>query len=245
MPTATPFAETEPPLLAVLVGGRARRMGGVPKGRLPAPDGSGRSLLQALLDLAPTLRAPVVLVGDAEAYTTEAHGVPRLSDAPEGRGGPLAGLLSAWRYARDRSLPGVWLLGCDLVGVEAAHLEALWRAVRGGAAPAVASLWGGRRQPLPSLWRCTPGVEAVLVGELRGGRGALRGALDALSAQWVRVASDGVEDWDTPAEAARRLGASRARAAIEALSPAPRAEGAAARNPVTGLDPERGGGRSP
>ncbi len=216
-PTPTASADPLLPLLAVLVGGRGRRMGGVPKGRLPAPGGSGRSIVQVQLELAAALPTCAVLVGRSDAYVGEAPGVVRLADATSGRGGPLAGVLAAWRFARERAFPGVWSLGCDQVGLEARDLTALWRWMRRSGAPAVAFRWGGMRQPLPSLWSVQALVEPVLQRELSRGRGSLRRALEEVGCLWIPHERGGIEDWDTPEDAARGLGRERASEAIASL----------------------------
>lgn len=99
------------PVVGIFVGGAGRRMGGVPKGLLVAPD--GHALVERLLAAVRAVdRAlPVVLVGAADAY---AHlGLPALADDPAGVG-PLGGLRALLRHAAAEGRASAIALACDL-----------------------------------------------------------------------------------------------------------------------------------
>ena len=94
-----------PTYSAVLVGGQSRRMG-QPKSMLKTGRGF---LLESIVDAARGVSTDVVLVGDAPIPTCMAN-TKRLPDVPEVPG-PLAGLLSAFRWHPDAR----WiLLACDM-----------------------------------------------------------------------------------------------------------------------------------
>lgn len=110
------------PLLAILVGGRSRRMGR-PKGLLPSPYGTG-SILQSLVDAGVDAGYDVVLVGESAPYDRVAREVPRIDDDPPGYG-PLAGLRAAQRHARRLDRSTFVLVACDMPYVRAETLRSL------------------------------------------------------------------------------------------------------------------------
>jgi molybdopterin-guanine dinucleotide biosynthesis protein A len=97
-------------VVGIFVGGASRRMGGQPKGLLPAPENDGRSVVERTLYLSRAIGNDVVLVGDQPAY---AHlGCPALADAPGGAG-PLGGLVALLSYANERGNVAIGL-ACDM-----------------------------------------------------------------------------------------------------------------------------------
>lgn len=115
---------------AIIAGGGSRRFGR-PKaiaevGGLAMIDWSLRALVDDVTD--------VVVVGGDPAVA-ESRGLGHLVDAaPDG--GPLAGLVSALRAARDRELDGVFALACDMPLVDAAVVRELLRHAAGDEAVA-------------------------------------------------------------------------------------------------------------
>lgn len=155
--------DTRPRLLgAVLAGGRSRRYGS-PKWR--APVGGVAMGRRAVTALEPHAAEVVALIDDPGAQ--EMLGVPCFPDLRPGSG-PLGGLHTALSLARDRSLDGVALLGCDLplVGEKAVGaLVAHWTAE----ARAVVPRGPDGLQPVCALYAASalPVVERALDGGVR------------------------------------------------------------------------------
>lgn len=108
-----------PPLLAIFVGGKSRRMG-EPKGLLSIP-GSSEPILEALVRRGREAGFEPVLVGDATPYSQLAGGVLRLDDDPPGAG-PLAGLHAALRHALKTHRSQLVAIACDMPFVSAEAL---------------------------------------------------------------------------------------------------------------------------
>ena len=100
-----------PPVLAIFVGGKSRRMG-EPKGLLPVPGGA-EPIVEALIRRAREAGFDPLLVGDAAPYAHLAEGVARIEDDPAGAG-PLAGLQAALRHARSTGRSRVVTVACDM-----------------------------------------------------------------------------------------------------------------------------------
>jgi molybdenum cofactor guanylyltransferase len=127
---------------ALIAGGRATRMGGVPKGLLRL---DGRPLLARSLDLFGRLfAASLLVVNDPAPYA--GFDVPPVADLLAGRGAP-GGLHAALKAA---STPWVFAAGCDMPFLSSGGI-ALLAAHRGGAV-AVVPRWNGRLEPLHALW---------------------------------------------------------------------------------------------
>lgn len=177
------------PLVGIFVGGRARRMGGIAKGLLPAPDGTG-SLVARLAGLAGALGAEVVLVGQRSEYAALA--LPVLPDAAPDAG-PLGGLVALLALAGER--PAV-ALACDLPFLDAAYLTRLLAAPP---APVVAPR-RDRWEPLAARYDAAA-VLPLARARLAAGELALQGLLDAAGAVPLApsVGDDRrLVDWDTP-----------------------------------------------
>ena len=100
--------------VGILLGGASRRMGH-PKHELKLPD--GRTLLEAMIDIASTLGDTIILCGSG-ASTCD---LPRAHDA-EGMQGPLAGIEALLRtVVHGRCL----VLPCDMPALETADLKRL------------------------------------------------------------------------------------------------------------------------
>ncbi len=81
-----------PLTLAVLAGGRARRMGGEDKGLIPL---AGRPMVQHVIDRIRQPGMPALLVANRNHDQYAALGLPLYSDSLDGFQGPLAGVLTA------------------------------------------------------------------------------------------------------------------------------------------------------
>ncbi len=183
--------------LGLFVGGRSARMGGSPKGLLPAPD-TGQPLVARALGLGRALGLEVALVGRADAYRALAPDVPALDDeAPDA--GPLGGLcaLLAWAGAR----PAV-ALACDMPAVSLDDLRALRDH------PADAAVVAARRSPdapwEPLLARYDPArVLPLARARLARGERSLQGLLREAGARDAGLPARACEDWDAPEDVRR------------------------------------------
>jgi molybdenum cofactor guanylyltransferase len=179
--------------VGIFVGGRARRMGGFPKGLLRLDDGT--TILERTLGLVHELGARVVLVGRKGAYPAD---LPSLPD-PDGESGPLGGLVSLLEHAGSGA---VIALACDMPRLTGALLGRL--AAHPSEAPVVAPKREGRWEPLFARYdarRAAPVARARLARrEL-----ALKGLLDALGADELPLLpgeSMLLDDWDRPEDIA-------------------------------------------
>ncbi len=180
-------------LCGILIGGRARRFGGIPKGLLRAPHRQ-----PIVVQLAAAFRSiqpegEVVLLGRNPAY--EELGLVMLQDAGAGLG-PIGGLLSLLRHGAARNANAL-LLGCDLPNLTRRTLYHLTRHFK---PPATSLHHAGVWQPMVSLYdsqACLTAIQRRVEARQLG----LGSALEALGAHAVRLeASDADElhDWDCP-----------------------------------------------
>jgi molybdopterin-guanine dinucleotide biosynthesis protein A len=184
---------------ALIAGGRATRMGGVPKGLLRL---GGRPVLARSLDLfGRLLGASLLVVNDPAPYA--GFDVPRVADRLPGRGAP-GGLHAALMAAPT---PWVFAAGCDMPFLSGEGIALL--ASRRAGAVAVVPRWDGRLEPLHALWsrQVLPLLERALAeGDLSLQRLAtLAGAVIVEPEAWRRVDPDGRAflNANTPEEAAR------------------------------------------
>jgi molybdenum cofactor guanylyltransferase len=185
-------------LIGIFVGGHSKRMGGVPKGTLPAPDEAG-SLVQRLVRISNEASGgePPVLVGDAGAYRD--LGLLEIADEPAGIG-PLGGLLALLGYAKSHGKTRVVALACDLPFVTAPLLERLLEHARKAAA--VAPRLDGRWQPLCARYAPEP-VLAAAHATLANGERALQRVFQRLGPHASALPleaqdSELLRDWDRP-----------------------------------------------
>lgn len=181
-------------LCAIIAGGRARRLGGRPKGLIPV---DGRPNIDRLAALLAPRAAETVLIADPHGpYATTAH--PIIPDALPHRGAP-GGVLTALRHAAAHGHTWIWTLACDLPRLDAATLEALVPHRDGH--PAALYRAAGHLQPLAACWHITarPAFEAALATAAPGFAPIL-----ARLAPRILDAPDPTRlaDIDTPADAA-------------------------------------------
>jgi molybdopterin-guanine dinucleotide biosynthesis protein A len=179
--------------VGLFVGGRACRMGGVPKGLLPAPGGS--TIARRTVDLARQLGARTVLVGHDEAYELD---LPSVSDAAGG-GGPLAGLCSLLEHAGAGHAVAI---ACDMPFITFELLHRL--ATHASSAPVVAPRRGGRWEPLFARYDAARSLE-VARARLSRRDLALQGLLTQLGADELPLLPgehELLEDWDRPEDIA-------------------------------------------
>jgi molybdenum cofactor guanylyltransferase len=180
-------------LAGIFVGGAGLRMGGVPKGLLPAP--AGGALIDRSCALLAELKIPTVLVGRHPAYAARA--MERLEDDPPGIG-PLGGLIALLRRAGDRRAIA---LACDMPFVTRDLLAALIGAPDAAAcAPRRDGLW----EPLCAVYDPAQVLPRAVARASSGAR-SLQGLLDDVGATALPIDdARALRDWDTPADVADR-----------------------------------------
>jgi molybdenum cofactor guanylyltransferase len=184
--------------LAILAGGRGRRLGGVSKGLL---EYEGRTLVARLLDLADRFAGALLVADDPTPWTP--FGVRVVADVVKDRGVP-GGLHAALVHS---GTPWVVLVACDMPFVRAEVLEHLLRC-REDDLGWVCAERRGYLEPMPGVYaaRLAPAVGAALPSNpsmqillrVSSGRAlpiAEMAALDPDLHSWVSV--------NTPEEAAR------------------------------------------
>jgi molybdopterin-guanine dinucleotide biosynthesis protein A len=187
-------------IAGIFVGGESRRMGGRPKGLLPAPadaNGSRSSIVLRTRELAREQCDEVVLVGSAEAYA--GLGVSAISDATTSAGGarqgPLAGLVALLERARDGP---VIALACDMPYLASSVLARLATFAPGAAA--VAPREDGVWSPLFARYDAAR-VAPVARAKLEAGERSLWRVLQEVDAQELPLSPDEratLRDWDEP-----------------------------------------------
>ena len=186
-------------IVGIFVGGRATRMGGKPKGLLPAPD-TGEPLVLRSTRLARELGFTPVLVGAADAYRTLLPDLTCLADAPSGIG-PLGGLMALLRWAG--ASPAI-ALACDMPMISAELLARL------AAHPSRAQVLAARGAS--GLWEplCARYSSAEIAPELTRALDAGVRSFQALFARLVLeeltlspMERAALVDWDTPEDVTR------------------------------------------
>jgi molybdopterin-guanine dinucleotide biosynthesis protein A len=161
---------------ALVAGGKATRLGGLPKGLLRA---GGVSLAARAVSLFREIFGEVLVVAnDPTPYLD--LGVRIVPDAVAGRGAP-GGLHAALAAART---PWVFAAGCDMPFLSGDAIRFLWE--RRGEAPAVLVEWERGLEGLHAFWSaaCLPLVERML----REGEPSMRGLAAAAGARVVPAA---------------------------------------------------------
>ncbi len=202
------FAHLAPPRLtdctgALVAGGQAMRLGGVPKGLLQI---GGEPIAVRSLQLFGRLFAATIVVGN-QGETYAGLGARTIPDLFPDRGAP-GGLHAALAAA---STDWVFTAGCDMPFLREEPIA--WLAERRAGAPAVAVVWRDQLEPLHAFWsrECLATVDRLL----RHGTPSLWRIATAVGArlvpedEWRTVDPQGrsFENVNTP-EDALRLGVS-------------------------------------
>ena len=140
--------------LAILAGGRGRRLGGVSKGLL---EYEGRTLVARLLDLADRFTGALLVADDPTPWTP--FGVPVVADVVKDRGVP-GGLHAALVQS---GTPWVVLVACDMPFIRVEVLEHLLRG-REDDLGWVCVERGQYLEPMPGVYsvRLAPAIAAAL-----------------------------------------------------------------------------------
>jgi molybdopterin-guanine dinucleotide biosynthesis protein A len=192
------FGKVEPMVaLGIFVGGRASRMGGAPKGLLPAPE-TGEPLVVRLARLGQELGLEPVLVGQADPYVAVLPGLRVVADEPAGIG-PLGGLGALLAAAG----PGRALaVACDMPFVSR---DLLARLHAEPCADALAPRSGSRWEPLCAAYDA-PRVSPLLATAVAGGVRSFQALFARLEVRELALsAAERAEliDWDTPEDVRR------------------------------------------
>ena len=172
----------------VLIGGESRRMGS-PKHILNT---GGRSLLSTVAAVLRSRTERVVILGRGE-IPGDVGPLDQLRDAPGSGKGPLAGLLTAFRWAPRVS----WIVGaCDMPGISTEAVAWLIDQRRPGCWAVIPRDAEGRVQPTLALYE--PQAQVLIDSLVSQGMRAARTLVqwpevqtptipDALSRAWINV----------------------------------------------------------
>ncbi len=187
-------------LCGIFVGGRARRMGGIAKGLLPAPD-SGEPLVARLARLISELGCEPVLIGEEPRYRAALPSLRTVADLPPSIG-PLGGLAGLLEAAHEGT---ALALACDLPAVSRNLLERLVQS--GSHAPVLAprsqpGLW----QPLCARYDAAA-LRAPLAQAIARGTRSFQALFAELAVEELPLSEAELAeliDWDEPEDLKRK-----------------------------------------
>lgn len=191
-----------PPLLAIFVGGKSRRMG-EHKGLLPVPGGA-EPIVEALVRRAREAGFDPLLVGDATPYAHLAEGVIRVEDDPPGAG-PLAGLQAALRHALNTGRSRFVTVACDMPYVTPEALQQVRD--HQSEAPVVAPRRGPDApwEPMLARYDAARLADALAEAISQGQRSfqKLFASIEVEAPPLTPAIDCALRDWDTPEDLAR------------------------------------------
>jgi molybdopterin-guanine dinucleotide biosynthesis protein A len=191
-----------PPLLAIFVGGKSRRMG-EHKGLLPVPGGA-EPIVEALVRRAREAGFDPLLVGDATPYAHLAEGVIRVEDDPPGAG-PLAGLQAALRHALNTGRSRFVTVACDMPYVTPEALQQVRD--HQSEAPVVAPRRGPDApwEPMLARYDAARLADALAEAISQGQRSfqKLFASIEVEAPPLTPAIDCALRDWDTPQDVAR------------------------------------------
>lgn len=150
----------------ILAGGRSQRMGGANKALLPL---AGRPMIAHVIERLQGQTAALIINTSNPEAGFEPFGLPLAPDVHGDYAGPLAGVLTGMRWAREHSPAARWIAtaACDTPFLPGNYVAALQEAAGGaGAAIAIAGS-GGRSHHVLGLWAVT--LAGDLAAQLAGG----------------------------------------------------------------------------
>lgn len=135
----------------LLAGGTARRMGGGEKCLLRLGD---KTVLDQVIARALPQVDSLLLNTNSEASRFTSYRLPLVPDTVPGFPGPLAGILAAMEWLRDREPEVKWLSSfpADSPFFSGDVVNRLMRRIRESGAPVACAASRGRRSPLFALW---------------------------------------------------------------------------------------------
>ncbi len=157
----------ERPVIVVLAGGRATRMGGADKALRPF---GGTTLLDHVLDRVAGQRARgIVLSANGDPARFARFGLPVLPDTVPGHPGPLAGVLAgmAWAGAQAPGASDIVTVPTDCPFLPLDLVDRLLAARQAAGADMACAASAGRTHPVAALWpvRLAPALRHALVEE--------------------------------------------------------------------------------
>lgn len=175
----------------ILAGGEGRRLGG----RKAHQTVGGKTLLQRAQAKLDDWRLPYALAVRALSATDWPDGVELL---PDGFGhGPVAGVVSALRYARRERFEAVLTIPCDTPLLPEDLVPRLAAALVGNARAAVARS-NGRFHPTCALWRPPGSEEDLHAAAAAPTMNALAGHFGAVAVDWPVLPFDPFLNVNTP-----------------------------------------------
>jgi molybdopterin-guanine dinucleotide biosynthesis protein A len=139
------------PVIVILAGGRATRMGGADKGLLPF---AGGTLLGRMLDRLDGQGARIAINANGDPGRYAGFGLPVIPDSIAGQPGPLAGILTGMEWAEETVLEatGIVTVPADTPFIPRDLVARLIAARERDAAQIAVAQSAGRRHPVAALW---------------------------------------------------------------------------------------------
>jgi molybdopterin-guanine dinucleotide biosynthesis protein A len=156
------------PVVVILAGGRATRMGGGDKALRPF---AGGTLLDHVLDRLGGHRAPIVLNANGDPARFARFHLPVVPDPLPDQPGPLAGVLAGmeWAAAHAPGATDLVSVPCDSPFIPHDLIARLLRARDAAGADMACAMSGGQAHPVVALWpiRLAPVLRQDLTGGMR------------------------------------------------------------------------------
>jgi molybdopterin-guanine dinucleotide biosynthesis protein A len=156
------------PVVVILAGGRATRMGGGDKALRPF---AGGTLLDQVLDRLGGHRGPIVLNANGDPARFARFHLPVVPDPLPDQPGPLAGVLAGmeWAAAHAPGATDLVSVPCDSPFIPHDLIARLLRARDAAGAEMACAMSGGQAHPVVALWptRLAPVLRQDLTGGMR------------------------------------------------------------------------------
>lgn len=135
----------------VMAGGLSRRMGGGDKCQLMLKD---KSLLARVIERASPQVDTLVLNVNGDPNRFQSYRLPMVADSVEGYAGPLAGILTGMKWAKENSPDCQWLasFASDTPFFPLDLVERLAQAITDQKAELACAKSGGQKHPVFGLW---------------------------------------------------------------------------------------------
>lgn len=176
----------------IIAGGEGKRLGGVIKADLTI--GGVRLIERVAARLSKAERPLLVATGPAGRNFNLPAGCEAVSDLPDGVGGPLAGLVAAVKWLRDRGIAQGALVSVavDTPFLPEDYVERLVGAL--AAAPSAFAAWGEDFYPPNAAWDLARLPELESARSLR----ALQAAMGAQRVGWDDMRENPFANVNTP-----------------------------------------------
>ncbi len=150
----------------ILAGGASRRMGGGDKALLHL---AGRPMIAHIIERLRPQTAALVVNTNGPEDDFAPFGVALAADIYGDYAGPLAGILTGMRWAKEHCPAARWIAtaACDTPFLPGDYVAVLQRAASGAGAAIAVAASGGRSHPVLGLWDMA--LESDLAAYLEGG----------------------------------------------------------------------------